>query len=55
MKKWFIEASQGLGIARSLDEVHDFARVLDDDGVILIFLLIKSIFILISLATSYHY
>lgn len=32
-----IEASQGLGIARSLDEAHAFARVLDDAGVILIF------------------
>ncbi|CAH8306280.1 unnamed protein product [Eruca vesicaria subsp. sativa] len=32
-----IEASQGLGIARSLDEAQAFARVLDDAGVILIF------------------
>lgn len=32
-----VEASQGLGIARSLDEAHAFARVLDDAGVILIF------------------
>ncbi|EOA35535.1 hypothetical protein CARUB_v10020742mg [Capsella rubella] len=32
-----IEASQGLGIARSLDEAHAFARVLDDAGVVLIF------------------
>ncbi|KAF8084552.1 hypothetical protein N665_0713s0005 [Sinapis alba] len=32
-----IEASQGLGIARSLDEAHAFARILDDAGVILIF------------------
>lgn len=32
-----IESSQGLGIAKSLDEAHAFARVLDDAGVILIF------------------
>ena len=32
-----IEASQGFGIARSLDEAHAFARILDDAGVILIF------------------
>lgn len=32
-----IEASQGLGIARSLHEAHAFARILDDAGVILIF------------------
>lgn len=32
-----VDASQGLGIARSLDEAHAFARVLDDAGVILIF------------------
>ncbi|KAG2317046.1 hypothetical protein Bca4012_067941 [Brassica carinata] len=32
-----IEASQGLGIARSVEEAHAFARILDDAGVILIF------------------
>ncbi|CAN8244807.1 unnamed protein product [Cochlearia groenlandica] len=32
-----VEASQGLGIARSLNEAHAFARVLDDAGVVLIF------------------
>ncbi|CAF2152355.1 hypothetical protein HID58_002424 [Brassica napus] len=32
-----IEASQGFGIARSLDKAHAFARILDDAGVILIF------------------
>lgn len=32
-----LEASQGMGIARSSDEAHVFARVLDDAGVILIF------------------
>lgn len=32
-----VDASQGLGIARSLDEAHAFARVLEDAGVILIF------------------
>ncbi|ESQ29679.1 hypothetical protein EUTSA_v10023609mg [Eutrema salsugineum] len=32
-----VEASQDLGIARSLEEAHAFARVLDDAGVILIF------------------
>ena len=32
-----IEASQGFGIAISLDEAHAFARILDDAGVILIF------------------
>uniref|UniRef100_A0A1J3KA05 Calcium uniporter protein 5, mitochondrial n=1 Tax=Noccaea caerulescens TaxID=107243 RepID=A0A1J3KA05_NOCCA len=32
-----VEASQSLGITRSLNEAHAFARVLDDAGVILIF------------------
>ncbi|EOA36961.1 hypothetical protein CARUB_v10009897mg [Capsella rubella] len=32
-----LEASQGMGIARSPDEAHIFARVLDDAGVVLIF------------------
>jgi len=32
-----LEASQGMGIARSPDEAHVFARVLDDAGVVLIF------------------
>lgn len=32
-----LEASQGMGIARSLQEAQIFARVLDDAGVILIF------------------
>ncbi|CAH2038467.1 unnamed protein product [Thlaspi arvense] len=32
-----LEASQGMGIVRSPDEAHVFARVLDDAGVILIF------------------
>jgi len=32
-----LEASQGMGIARSLDEARVFARVLDDAGVVIIF------------------
>ncbi|XP_010544122.1 PREDICTED: calcium uniporter protein 6, mitochondrial-like [Tarenaya hassleriana] len=32
-----LEESQRIGIARSLDEAHAFARVLDDAGVVLIF------------------
>ncbi|KAF8110088.1 hypothetical protein N665_0088s0099 [Sinapis alba] len=32
-----LEASQGMGLARSPDEAHVFARVLDDAGVVLIF------------------
>lgn len=32
-----LEASQGMGIARSPDEAQIFARVLDDAGVVLIF------------------
>ncbi|CAF2082227.1 unnamed protein product [Brassica rapa subsp. narinosa] len=32
-----VEASQGMGLARSPDEAHVFARVLDDAGVVLIF------------------
>lgn len=32
-----LEASQGMGIARSPDEARVFARVLDDAGVVIIF------------------
>ncbi|KAG2256694.1 hypothetical protein Bca52824_075988 [Brassica carinata] len=32
-----LEASQGMGLVRSPDEAHVFARVLDDAGVVLIF------------------